>query len=91
MPWVLATLVRAGHDRRETGGKMMDLGKILVVVGLVLLGLGLALLYGPKIPWLGQLPGDIIIKREKFTIYFPLATSLILSVILTLLLAWWRR
>lgn len=70
---------------------MVDLGKMLMVAGLVLLGVGLLLVYGNKIPWLGQLPGDIVIKREKFTFYFPLATSLIISVILTLLLSWWRR
>ena len=70
---------------------MVDFGKILMVVGFILLGLGLFLVYGNKIPWLGQLPGDIVIKREKFTFYFPLATSLIISVILTLLLSWWRR
>ena len=51
---------------------MNDFGKILVFLGLVLAGLGLILLYGPQIPWLGKLPGDITIKREHFTFYFPL-------------------
>ncbi len=70
---------------------MSEFGKMLVIFGLVLVGLGLILLYGAKIPWLGKLPGDITIKRENFTFYFPLATSLILSIILTLLLSLFRR
>lgn len=70
---------------------MSEFGKMLVIFGLVMVGLGLILLYGAKIPWLGKLPGDITIKRENFTFYFPLATSLILSIILTLLLSLFRR
>ncbi|MBM4287321.1 MAG: DUF2905 domain-containing protein [Deltaproteobacteria bacterium] len=70
---------------------MTDFGKILVFFGLVLVGLGLLLLYGPKIPWLGKLPGDITIQREKFTFYFPLASSIVISIILTILFSLFRR
>ena len=70
---------------------MNDFGKILVFLGLVLVGLGLILLYGPKIPWLGRLPGDITIKRDNFTFYFPLASSVIISVVLTILFSLFRR
>jgi hypothetical protein len=71
--------------------KMNDFGKILVFLGLVLAGLGLFLLYGPNIPWLGKLPGDITIKREHFTFYFPLASSIVISILLTILFSLFRR
>ncbi len=70
---------------------MGDFGKILVIFGLVLVAVGLLLLYGPKIPWLGKLPGDITIRRENVTLYFPLATSIVLSILLTLLFSLFRR
>jgi Protein of unknown function (DUF2905) len=77
------------HDWRNIA--MSDFGKILVIFGLILVGLGLILLFGPKIPWLGKLPGDITIKRENFTFYFPLATSVLISVLLTILFSLFRR
>ena len=61
------------------------LGRALLVFGIILAAIGLLLIFGPKVPWLGRLPGDIVVKRENFTFYFPLATSLLLSVILTIL------
>jgi uncharacterized protein HemY len=64
------------------------MGKILVVVGLVIAGLGLLVMLG--IP-LGRLPGDIVIRRGNFSFYFPLATSIILSILLSLLFALFRR
>ena len=70
---------------------MNEFGKILVIFGVVLVVIGMIMLYGAKIPWLGKLPGDITIKRDNFTFYFPLATSIILSIILTILLSLFRR
>jgi hypothetical protein len=70
---------------------MTDSGKVLVIFGLILFGLGLVMLYGPKIPWLGKLPGDIAIKRENFTFYFPLASSLVISILLTIIFSLFRR
>ena len=65
---------------------LRTLGKFLLVFGLVLAGLGLLLTLGPKLPGrLGRLPGDILIRRENFTFYFPLVTCLLVSVILSLL------
>lgn len=61
-------------------------GKILVIIGLVIVGIGVLLWLGGKIPWIGRLPGDIIIKRENFTFYFPLATSILASLVLTLIM-----
>lgn len=65
---------------------MPGLGKTLILAGIVILALGIAVTLIGKVPWLGKLPGDIVIKRENFTFYFPLATSIILSVILSLIL-----
>ena len=67
-------------------------GKLLLLLGLLLVVLGLLLSFGNKLPFrLGRLPGDIVIKRDGFTFYFPLATSIILSLILTFLLSLLRR
>ena len=67
------------------------LGKMLILLGAFIVVLGLFLLIGEKIPFLGKLPGDILIKREKFTFYFPLATSVLISIILTLLFSLFRK
>ncbi|BAU22648.1 hypothetical protein THC_0248 [Caldimicrobium thiodismutans] len=62
------------------------MGKFLILFGIIFIALGLLLLLLPKIPFLGRLPGDIYIKRDSFTFYFPLGTSILLSILLTLLL-----
>jgi hypothetical protein len=64
---------------------MQHIGKLLVVVGLVTALVGTLLIFSAKLPWLGRLPGDIVIHRKNFTFYFPLATSILLSLLLTLL------
>lgn len=65
---------------------MPGLGKSLIVFGLIIAALGVVLTFAGKIPWLGRLPGDIYVKRDNFTFYFPLATSILVSVILSLIL-----
>ena len=70
---------------------MPGLGKSLIVIGLVIAAIGLLLTLAGRVPWLGRLPGDIFIKRENFTFYFPLATIIIISLILSLLLWLFRR
>jgi uncharacterized membrane protein YkgB len=67
------------------------LGKILILLGVLIIVIGLLLLLGEKIPWVGRLPGDIVIRKKNFTFYFPLATSILISIILTLLFALFRR
>ena len=62
------------------------LGKILILLGVFMIIAGVLLLLGGKIPWVGRLPGDLIVRREKFTFYFPITTSIVISIILTLLL-----
>ncbi len=66
-------------------------GKILILIGLVIASLGFLLLLGGKIPWLGKLPGDFFYKGKNLTFYFPLATSIIISVILTIILLFINR
>jgi hypothetical protein len=70
---------------------MPDIGKFLIIFGTVIVIVGLLLLVSPKIPWLGRLPGDILIKRKNFTFYAPIATSIILSIILTILINIFRK
>ena len=70
---------------------MSSLGKSLIVVGLVIALIGVLLSFAGRIPWLGRLPGDIYVKRENFTFYFPLATSIIISLILSFILWLFRR
>ena len=62
------------------------IGKILIIVGVIVVVVGVLLVFGGRIPFLGKLPGDIIIKREGFTFYFPIVTFLIISAVLTLII-----
>jgi hypothetical protein len=64
------------------------MGKLLVLIGLGIAALGLLVMVG--IPF-GRLPGDIVVRRGNFSFYFPLATSIILSILLTLILTFFRR
>jgi len=68
-----------------------DLGRLLILAGAALLVLGAVLTVGGRIPFLGRLPGDIAITRGSTHIYFPLATSLLISVVLTVLLTIFLR
>ena len=70
---------------------MNEIARGLILAGVVLLALGGILLFLGKIPGFGRLPGDILIKRENFTFYFPIVTSLLLSLILTLVLYFFNR
>jgi hypothetical protein len=65
---------------------MPSFGKSLIVLGLVIALIGVILTLAGRIPWIGRLPGDIYIKRENFTFYFPLATSILISLILSFIL-----
>jgi len=60
-------------------------GKLLIFIGVILIALGLLFTFAGKIPWIGKLPGDIYIKKGNFHFYFPLVTSILLSVILSLI------
>jgi ribose/xylose/arabinose/galactoside ABC-type transport system permease subunit len=63
-----------------------NIGKLLIVIGLLLAGIGVALLLSGKIPWFGRLPGDFLFQGKHSSFYFPLTTSILISVVLTLIM-----
>ncbi|MCL4459019.1 MAG: DUF2905 domain-containing protein [Chloroflexi bacterium] len=63
-----------------------DIGRLLLLIGLAIAGLGLLFMISGRLPFLGRLPGDIYIQRDNLSCWFPLATSLVLSILLSLLL-----
>lgn len=74
----------------EFGG----IGRILVVTGIILVLMGVGFLFFDKIPFLGKLPGDIRIERENFRFYFPVTTSIIVSILISVILwiiSQWRK
>ena len=71
---------------------MRELGRLLVILGGVSVIVGVLLVVGARLPWLGRIPGDIVVRRRPVTFYFPLVTSLVVSIVLTVLLnLFWRR
>jgi Protein of unknown function (DUF2905) len=69
----------------------MAFGKMLIIAGIILFLAGLVLSYAGSIPWLGRLPGDIHIKKDGFQFYFPVVTCILISLLLTAILALFRR
>jgi len=67
------------------------LGKMLILLGVFIVLIGVLLVIGEKIPWIGRLPGDIIIRKKNFTFYFPIVTSILISILLTLLFTLFRK
>ncbi len=67
------------------------LAKLLISAGIVLLAIGLILLAVPKIPFIGKLPGDILIQKKNFAFYFPVVSLLILNLIIFILLYWLKK
>jgi len=74
----------------DLGNLSGSLGRVLVIFGLLIVIIGALLIFAPKIPLLGRLPGDIVIRRGNFTLYFPIATCIVLSVLVTLLIRIFR-
>ncbi len=66
--------------------EIQHIGKLIIILGIFLVVIGVLIVLAPKIPYIGRLPGDIYIKRDGFTIYFPLVSSILISIILTLIL-----
>jgi len=71
----------------------MPIGRLLIILGLVLIAMGLAITYSDSLSWLrlGRLPGDIRIKRDGFSFYFPLTTCLLISLLLTFIFYLFRK
>ena len=70
---------------------MVELGKVLIVIGAVILATGVVLTLLGRVPWIGRLPGDIVIRRDDFVFVFPLASCLLVSALLSLVLYLLRR
>ncbi|GAW67408.1 hypothetical protein GPEL0_01f3221 [Geoanaerobacter pelophilus] len=70
---------------------MPSFGKSLIILGLIIAAIGVLFTFAGRFPWLGRLPGDIYVKRDNFTFYFPLATSIIISLVLSFILWLFRR
>ena len=67
------------------------IGRIIIIIGIIMEVLGLILSFGERIPFLGKLPGDIVIKKDGISFYFPVVTLLLVSVVLTLIINFiWR-
>ncbi len=67
------------------------LGKMIFIAGIIIAVVGLIIMFFNKIPFIGKMPGDIFIKKENFTFYFPIVTSILLSIILSLIFYFLRR
>ena len=70
---------------------MGSFGKMLILFGLILAAVGGLMLFIGKVPYIGKLPGDIYVQRKNFSLYFPLTTSILLSIVLTLLFSLFSR
>ncbi|HOE18934.1 MAG TPA: DUF2905 domain-containing protein [Syntrophorhabdaceae bacterium] len=70
---------------------MPAMGKAFIILGVLFIIMGLAFMFGDRIPFLGKLPGDVYIKRERFSFYFPLTTSILISIVLTILFSIFRK
>ncbi len=68
------------------GDGIQHIGRVLIITGIIIAVVGGILLLSGRVPWLGKLPGDIMIQRKNFTFYFPLATSILLSIVITMIL-----
>ena len=64
----------------------MAVGKVLIIVGLAIAAIGVVIVLVGRVPWIGRLPGDIHVQRDNWSFYFPLTTSIIVSVVLSLVL-----
>jgi uncharacterized protein HemY len=62
-----------------------SIGKVLIIAGISFVIIGILLTQFDKIPLIGKMPGDILVKKKNFTFYFPLATSIVISIVLTLI------
>jgi uncharacterized protein YybS (DUF2232 family) len=70
---------------------MDGFGKTLIYLGLLLVIVGVIFTLAGKVPWFGRFPGDISIQKERFTFYFPITTCIVISIIISLVLYFFRR
>ena len=70
---------------------ILGIALLIVIAGLVIAGAGLLLTFGEKIPWIGRLPGDIVIRGKNISFYFPVMTCIVVSLLLTLIFSLFRK
>jgi len=70
---------------------MTDMGKFIIICGILLIVIGTIMSFSSRIPFLGKLPGDIFYSKNGFTFYFPLATSILLSIVISIILYFFRK
>ncbi len=73
------------------GDPFGSFGKTLLILGLIIAAVGAVIMIGPKIPWLGRLPGDIHLRGKNWSFSFPIVTSIVISIILTVILNLFSR
>jgi hypothetical protein len=83
---MLAEFIAWVNNLKLNCEKLDHMGKFLIIVGIVCIVVGLLINYAHKIPFLGKLPGDIFIEKGNVKVYFPIATSILISILLSLLL-----
>ena len=64
---------------------MVQFGKLLIIAGIVAIVVGAIFMLSVKVPWIGRLPGDIIVQKKNLTFYFPVATSILVSIVITII------
>ena len=70
---------------------MQEIAKSIIILGVAVVCIGLLLLAAGKLPFIGKLPGDILIQKKDFTFYFPLTTSILASIVLSFIFWLWSR
>ncbi len=75
----------------EPGDPLAQFGRIILIIGLVIACLGALMMWGPRIPFLGRLPGDIHLRGKSWSFHFPIVTSIVISIVLTILLNFFSR
>jgi hypothetical protein len=75
----------------EPGDPFAQFGRIILITGLVIAGLGALMMWGPKIPFMGRLPGDIHLRGKSWSFHFPIVTSIVISILLTIILNLFSR
>ena len=80
-----------GRETYHQVAMNQEIGRALIVFGAIIVLIGVLLVFAGKIPFVGKLPGDVVVRKGNFTLYAPIMTGLVLSLLLTLVLNLWAR
>jgi Zn-dependent protease with chaperone function len=72
-------------DPGDPSGPLGNIGRTLLIAGLALAAIGALMMFGSRLPWLGRLPGDIHLRGKNWSFHFPIVTSIVVSIVLTIL------